>query len=112
MIDSISSGGFTPPPQLSRSLTDEQSSTVSSILENYDAENLSAADAKDIAAQLKDAGIKPGKDLADVMAQNGFDAKEVGKLAGVEPPLPPASQPSGNQQESGGDSGSTISILV
>lgn len=95
------------PPQFARSLSDEQSSTVSSILENFDAENLSAADAKDIAVQLKDAGIKPGKGLADVMAQNGFDAKEVAKLAGVEPPPPPA-----EQQESGGQSGGTISILV
>ena len=84
-------------PQISTSLSSEQSETVDSILSGFDSTSLTEADAQSIIEQLKEAGIQPGKGLADAFAELGFDAKEVGDLAGVTngqrpPPPPPESQ--------------------
>lgn len=86
--------------QLSDSLSSEQSDTLDIILSGFDSANLTEADAQSIVEQLKEAGIKPGQGLADAFAELGFDAKEVGDLAGVTqgqrppPPPEPASEPS------------------
>lgn len=63
--------------------TSSISEIVSSILSEYDADNLSQSDAKNIVAALKDAGIKPSSELESAMQEAGFDAHEVGTLAGV-----------------------------
>lgn len=71
------------------------SDTISSILENYDADNLSESDAQSIVAAFKEAGIEPSSELESAMEEAGFSAQEVGTLAGVgaaqsgTPPPPP-----------------------
>lgn len=91
-------GGGRPPSQ---PLSDEQKSLVEETLSNYDAENLSEDDAKAIVETFKEAGIKPGKELADLTSELGFDAKEIGDLAGLEPPQgPPPAQPGGEDEQS------------
>jgi hypothetical protein len=84
----------------SGSLNYFQLETISSVLENYDADNLSQSDAQSIVAAFEDAGIEPSAELASEMEEAGFDAKEVGSLAGVQgsgpgggmPPPPPAEE--------------------
>lgn len=79
----------------------DQLDTIGSILSQYDPNNLSSQDATEIANAFKDNGIEPSKELSDAMSTFGFDAQEVGTLAGVigattgrvnTPPPPPPSQ--------------------
>lgn len=73
-----------PPPRGQQSaLTDEQTHTLQSILEQYDPESLSSEDATSIVEQLKSEGIAPGKALEDAISSAGFDAKQMGELAGL-----------------------------
>jgi Ca2+-binding EF-hand superfamily protein len=85
----LSSFGFEVPSgnesSSSTSLSSSQSDTISSILSEYDASNLSESDAQSIVAAFEDAGIEPSEELANAMSEAGFDAKEVGTLAGVGP---------------------------
>ena len=87
----LSSFGFDAPTQStstsssSSDLSSTQLETIASVLENYDADNLSESDAQAIVAAFRDAGIEPGSDLETAMEEAGFDAKEVGTLAGVGP---------------------------
>ena len=77
--------GFEAPSE-NNSITSSSSSqedTISSILANYDANNLSESDAKSIVAAFKEAGIEASDELVNAMEDAGFDAKEVGTLAGV-----------------------------
>ena len=81
----LSSFGFEAPSE-NNSITSSSSSqedTISSILANYDANNLSESDAKSIVAAFKEAGIEASDELVNAMEDAGFDAKEVGTLAGV-----------------------------
>jgi len=88
MVGSISSSSMVMPQQSqasnsSRSLSSSQLETISSVLEGYDADNLSSQDAQDIVQAFSDAGITPSRALESAMKTEGFDAKEVGDLAGV-----------------------------
>lgn len=84
----------------SNSLSSSQLETISSVLENYDASNLSQSDAQSIVAAFEDAGIQASSELASAMEEAGFDAREVGDLAGLGgpsggggmPPPPPAEE--------------------
>ncbi|MCE1254339.1 MAG: hypothetical protein LWX83_12430 [Anaerolineae bacterium] len=77
------------------SLTSEQTETVNSILSNYDAENISEDDAKEIFEQFKEAGIG-GPGLKEAIEAAGFDAEELRELGmpeedkGNMPPPPPS----------------------
>lgn len=71
------------------SLTEEQMQLVSDTLEQFDVENLTAADAQSIVAIFEEAGIQPGQALQEAMAASGFDARTVGEMAGVGPSGPP-----------------------
>ena len=91
----LSSFGFEAPmASQNSSLTTSNEETISSILAEYDADNLSQSDAQAIVASFQDAGIEPSEELAAAMDEAGFDAKEVGTLAGVgqggTPPPPPS----------------------
>jgi Ca2+-binding EF-hand superfamily protein len=94
----LSSFGFEVPGSESStsstttSSSSSQADTISSILAEYDASNLSESDAKSIVSAFKEAGIQPSEELVSAMAEAGFDAKEVGTLAGVGPQgmTPPA----------------------
>ena len=98
MVDSIGTSANHPLPvkqgSAQRSLSDEQKSLLEETLSSYDADNLSEQDANAIVSALSEAGIQPGKGLGDAMSELGFDAREIGDLAGVErpgnrPPPPP-----------------------
>jgi Ca2+-binding EF-hand superfamily protein len=88
----LSSFGFEVPTQNENSSSSNEE-TISTILENYDADNLSQSDAQAIVSAFQEAGIKPSEELAIAMDEAGFDAQEVGTLAGVgqggTPPPPP-----------------------
>lgn len=105
MISSISSSSAvyantsTSSTNRSSSLTSDQTDLISSVLSNYDSNNLSQEDAQAIVSAFQDAGIKPSSELASAMENAGFSAQEVGQLAGVGPkgaggmpPPPPSSE--------------------
>ena len=66
-----------------RSLSAEQTSIIEDTLSKYDANNLSQSDAQEIVKSFQEAGIAPSKALESAMSASGFDAKQVGDLAGV-----------------------------
>ena len=89
----LSNFGFDAGSTLDSSSSTED--TVSSILEDYDSNNLTQSDAEDIVAAFKEAGIEPSSELVSAMEEAGFDAQEIGTLAGVGgqggmPPPPPS----------------------
>ena len=65
------------------SLSLEQQTIIEETLANYDSDSLSQSDAKEIVDIFKDAGIEPSNNFASALASVGFDAKEIGDLAGV-----------------------------
>ena len=81
----VPSGSTSDTSTSSSSTSSSQSDTISSILAEYDASNLSESDAKSIVSAFQEAGIEPSEELVSAMAEAGFDAKEVGTLAGVGP---------------------------
>ncbi len=83
MIDGIS-GGMMPIPSSGRQggpsstpLTEEQKTTISETLEQFDASNLTEADAQSIVNAFSEAGIQPGREMAEAMSAAGFNAREV-----------------------------------
>lgn len=108
MIDNISSSSMmqsllqaqetsSTSSTTSTTLTDTQTDTIASILESYDADNLSESDAQSIVESFQDAGIAPSAELESAMSEAGFSAQEVGTLAGVGPaeggmPPPPSAE--------------------
>ena len=63
--------------QQTSSLTDDQKSTVASILSNYDADNITTSSAQEIFQKLLDAGITPQKGLKEAIESAGFDAEQI-----------------------------------
>lgn len=96
----LSSFGFEVPSgsessnSTSFTLSDSQSETISSILSEYDANNLSQSDAQSIVAAFEEAGIQQSEELVSAMEEAGFDAQEVGTLAGVGGPQGGGAAPS------------------
>ncbi|MBV1919872.1 MAG: hypothetical protein KUG73_04265 [Pseudomonadales bacterium] len=94
-----------PPPITSiqkPALSEDQHSTISETLASYDPENLTSEEAQSIIETFSSAGIAPGRELANVMAEAGFDAHSVGELAGNElqhRPPPPQAQNQGFTEE-------------
>jgi Ca2+-binding EF-hand superfamily protein len=112
----LSSFGFTTSSSTSNtsSTASSQAKTISSILSNFDASNLSTSDAKSIVSAFKDAGITPSEELANLMKDAGFDAKKVGTLAGVGQQGSQGMAPSsngGNGQVSSTDSTQTYDTM-
>lgn len=103
MVGSISSSSMIMPQMTQSSsssskLISSQLDTISSVLEDYDASNLTASDAQSIVKSFEKAGIQPSSELASVMEELGFNAQEVGALAGggkqdgMPPPPPPSDE--------------------
>ena len=67
-------------------LTDKQSQLVTDTLSKYDPNNLTEADAKEIASSFRDAGIRPSKALKKAISAAGFDAKTLAKKAQLQAP--------------------------
>jgi len=107
MIGSVNSNSMVMSGQIGNTnntpLSESQLETISSVLSNYDSSNLSAEDASAIVEAFSSAGIEPSRELANAMSSEGFNAKEVGDLAGVGkgdmPPPPPPPPPSNSEQE-------------
>ena len=91
------------------SLSSSQLDTISSVLENYDADSLTQSDAQEIVAAFKEAGIEPGTDLEAAMEEAGFSAQEVGSLAGVGSEAGGTPPPGGGGGSGGGGGGETAS---
>lgn len=86
-------------------ISDEQKELISSVLADYDPQDLSQEDAAQIAGAFKEAGIGPSRELANVMSESGFSAREVGELAGIAgssgtPPPPPPPPPDAQEIQS------------
>jgi len=85
MVDQIQSTGAAFGSQYlsqAQPLTSDQKNTVDSILKQYDATSLTAADAKNIFQSLNQAGIQPSKSLMDEIKADGFDPQKMRQLAG------------------------------
>ncbi len=93
MVDNVSgsllSGMQFPQQSGPWGLSQDQIELIKSTLNEFDPDNLSKSDALSIAETFRTAGIQPGPQLAEVMAESGFDARAVGELAGAAPPPPP-----------------------
>jgi len=83
------------------SLTSDQKQLISDTLSEFDVNNLSNEDALSIVSTFADAGIQPGRELAETMEAAGFDARAVGDLANVQGP-PPGQGMMGGQGNSNG----------
>jgi hypothetical protein len=75
-----------PPPPMGASgaateLTDDQKTTVASILAKYDSSNLTTTTAQAIFKELNSAGITPMKGLKEAIESAGFDAEKLRSLA-------------------------------
>ncbi|MDP5138209.1 hypothetical protein [Rheinheimera baltica] len=105
MINSISSGMQMPQMQSSQAaLSTEQKDQVQQILSQYSADDLSSDDATSIVKSFAELNVVPGRELEQLMADNGFDAKSIGDMAGqagakMPPPPPPPSAAASNSSE-------------
>lgn len=79
-----------------QTLSDEQKSTVNSILSNYDAESLTQENVETISKQLGEAGIAPSESLKTTIEEAGYDFSEFladreanSPMQGGMPPPPP-----------------------
>ncbi|KIN68591.1 hypothetical protein [Sulfitobacter donghicola] len=68
---------------MTQKLSDTQGQQLTGILSEYDAENLTEDDAKNIVSQIEEAGINAGSALTSALSDAGIDAKELGSMAGV-----------------------------
>lgn len=81
-------------PLQNSAINAQKMDAVKGALANYDARNITASDAREIATQIKDIGVAPGRTLAIIFAGEGFDAGAIKGQAGVEGrrPTPPQGQ--------------------
>lgn len=61
-------------------ITDAQATTVTDILSNYNAANLSTTDVSSILSAFRDAGIAPAKGLREVIDSAGFNSDLILKI--------------------------------
>lgn len=72
-----------------QSLTDEQKQTIQDILSEYDPDEMTEADAKEIFKAFEEAGVRPSMGMREAIEEAGFDAeelREMGRPAGGPPP--------------------------
>lgn len=70
-----------PQPRTTAGISADQKESKTKVLSQFDANNLSRADAKKITTAFKKIGAEPGRALEEVMAASGFNAQQVGQLA-------------------------------
>ncbi len=84
MIYSIGSMRQIPPKQANQpTMSTEKKEQAQEILKEFSVDTLSRADATSIVASFKELGIPPSNELEKLMADNGFDAKNIGDMAEV-----------------------------
>jgi len=104
MINSIGSGMQMPSMQSSQpAMTTDQKDKVEEILSQFSNDNLSGDDASSIVEGFADLGVVPNQELEQLMADNGFDAKAIGDMAGgngsqMPPPPPPQNNVSNSSE--------------
>ncbi len=100
MISSINSNNYQFPSQsVSRTetkLTDDQKTTLQSILEKYDPENMTDDDMKSMMDEINEAGITPSKEFGQIMDTAGFERPE--PPSGTPPAGPPPSDSTQNNK--------------
>jgi hypothetical protein len=70
-----------PQARTTAGISADQKESMNKVLSQFDANNLSSADAKKITTAFKKLGVEPGRALEEVMAAAGFNAQQVGQLA-------------------------------
>ncbi|GGI79899.1 hypothetical protein [Shewanella gelidii] len=78
-----------------QALSNEQKSLIEETLKGFDPENLTQEEALSITETFADAGIQPGRELAELMSTYEFDAKAIGDKAGNPPPPQPLQMDTG-----------------
>jgi hypothetical protein len=92
--------GMARPEFQQRVLTDDQKSKIADILSQYDPENITEEQAKEIFAKFREAGIQPARGMKEAIEGAGFDAENLRSLGmpsgpgegGGPPPPPPQAQ--------------------
>lgn len=69
-----------PQARTTAGISADQKESMNKVLSQFDANNLSSADAKKITSAFKKIGVEPGRALEEVMAAAGFNAQQVGQL--------------------------------
>lgn len=88
----ISNAMMPPPPQYGGAtqsgskMSSEQSEALQKILSDYDVDNISDEDAKNITDSIKELGISPGKELGAVLTEAGIDPQGLAEQAGLGKP--------------------------
>ncbi len=74
MINSVSANQFQYQPNFNfeTKLSDEQKSTLKTIISQYDPENMTEESTKQMMNEIKDAGIVPSKEFGEIMDKAGF----------------------------------------
>ncbi len=80
---SMSAGIASSLFQQSTKISDEQAEKLTDFLSNYDTNDLSDDDAKDIVSQIKELGISPSSDLTSALGDAGINAKDLAEQAGI-----------------------------
>ena len=70
-----------PQARTTAGISADQKESMTKVLSQFDANNLSSADAKKITTAFKKLGVEPGRALEEVMAASGCNAQQVGQLA-------------------------------
>ena len=70
-----------PPSRTAAAISADQQASMNKVLQQFDPETLTSADAKKIVGEFRNIGVQPGRALEDVMAAAGFSAQKVGQLA-------------------------------
>jgi hypothetical protein len=112
MIEGVQSVGsvrsFGAMPSLQQ-LSEEDKEDIQSILSEYDPDNLTVEDAKNIFAAFSEAGIQPAAGMREAIEAAGFDAEKLRTMAmpNNQPPpppqggRPPGGAPPGGMQQKG-----------
>ncbi|MEP3345448.1 MAG: hypothetical protein ABJN34_11410 [Litoreibacter sp.] len=74
-----------PPLSREPKLTESQGKELTNFLSDYDGDNLSDENAREIVSKIRDLGITPGSGLANVLSDAGIDARSLTQQAGIGP---------------------------
>ncbi|MFH0735882.1 MAG: hypothetical protein V1773_14670 [bacterium] len=100
MISSISSNNYQYQSQsvtkTETKLTDDQKTTLQSILDKYDPENMTEDSLMSMMDEIKEAGITPSKEFGEIMDTAGFERPE--PPSGPPPSGPPPSSSTSNSK--------------
>ena len=102
-------------PQQGSQINVQQSQDLKNVLSNFDPNNISETDAKNIVDKVKEIGVRPGQPLVLVFASEGFDAKTIGQKAGAHgdrPPPPPGGGQGGPKGRVNSEALSALKLLV